>query len=97
MYTPAPDLAELAAAGLTEADLEADAVEVWPEHFDLFHLFTSLQTQWRVGMGGPTGLDYNVLYHKLDRMNLEPDEYAQFEHDIQVMEHAALTTMNRKE
>lgn len=87
----------MAAAGLTEADLEADAIEVWPEHYEVFMVFRSIQTQWRMGMGGPTGLDYNVLYHKLDRMNLSKDEYEQMEVDIQVMEHAALTTINRKE
>jgi hypothetical protein len=54
-----------------------------------------MRTQWRVGMNGKTGLDYNVLYHKLDRMNLEADEYSQFEYDIGILEHSALEEMHK--
>ena len=46
-------------------------------------------------MGGRTGLDYLVLYHKMDRMNLSEDDYAQLEHDIAVLERAALEEMNK--
>lgn len=46
-------------------------------------------------MGGPVGLDYNVLFHKLDRMNLSPDEYQDIEADIRVMEEAALSIMRQ--
>ncbi len=46
-------------------------------------------------MNGKTGLDYNVLYHKLDRMNLEADEYSQFEYDIGILEHSALEEMHK--
>lgn len=55
-----------------------------------------MQTQWRVGAVGPTGLDYNVLHQRMDRMNLSADEYDQLEADIQVMEYAALAAMNEK-
>lgn len=48
-------------------------------------------------MGGPTGLDYNVLFHKMDRMNLTPTEYAELESDIQVMEYEALNVINAKD
>ena len=49
-----------------------------------------MRTQWRVGMGGPTGLDYSVLYRRMDRMGLTPEQYDQMEADIAVMESAAL-------
>lgn len=48
-------------------------------------------------MGGPTGLDYNVLYHKMDRMQLTTTEYEELEADIQVMEYEALNVINAKE
>lgn len=80
---------------MTEADL-TDEVEVWEEHHQVFNLFMSLGTQWRIGMSGATGLDYNVLFHKMDRMGLDPNEYAQLEADIQVMEREALSTMQQK-
>lgn len=84
------------AFGLSRADFDHEVVEVWPENWQAFALFCALRTQWRVGMAGPTGLDYNTLYHKLDRMRLEPDEYDELESDIQVMEYSALVAMNEK-
>lgn len=47
-----------------------------------------------MGMSGPTGLDYNVLYHKMDRLGLTPEEYDALEQDIAVMEAEALAVMN---
>lgn len=44
---------------------------------------------------GPYALDYNVLYHKLDRMSLAPDEYDQMEADIRILESAALDVMRK--
>ena len=57
-------------------------------------LFCDIQTQWRSGGAGLIGLDYNVLFKKLDRMSLAPAEYDQLENDIRTMEHAALAAMN---
>lgn len=99
MYRPGLtelELAELAAACLTPEDVEPDPVEIWPDVFPVYLLFSSMSTQWRAGMGSPTGLDYNVLYHKMDRMNLPADDYERMETDIQIMEAAALEVMNRK-
>jgi hypothetical protein len=97
MFTPAPSEHELAAAGLTAADYDGDPVEVWPDSQPAYFLFIQLQTQWRVGAGGATGLDYNTLYHKMDRMRLEPDDYEDLEADIRVMEYAALDAMSSKD
>ena len=56
-------------------------------------LFDSISTQWRIGMGGPIGLDYSVLFHKMDRMKLSDADYSDLEMDIRVMEDAVLTYM----
>lgn len=69
--------------------------EVWPENWQAFQLFSFMQTQWRAGMSF-TGLDYNVLYRKMDRMGLSAEEYEQLESDLQVMEYEALSIMNQK-
>jgi hypothetical protein len=45
---------------------------------------------------GIIGLDYNVVYHKLDRMNLSPDDYDAAENDVRAMEHEALLAMKEK-
>lgn len=84
--------------GFTPEDYADDYVDVWPENWTAWELFAGLQTQWRTaGMGGQrTGLDYNVLFHKMDRMNLQRDDYELLEIDIQVMEIEAIATMSKK-
>ena len=51
-----------------------------------------LQTQWRIGSNGPTGLDYNVLF---SIMTLKHQSIELLD-DIRVMESAALTEIYRK-
>jgi hypothetical protein len=46
---------------------------------------------------GIIGLDYNVLFRKMDRMNLRPEEYDELEADIRVMEAAAMAAMREKD
>ena len=48
-------------------------------------------------MGGPTGLDYNVLYRDLDRLDLEPARYEELREEVRQIEIAALSEMNRKD
>lgn len=93
MFTPAPSEHELAAAGLTADDFAGHVVEVWPENQRAYFLFADLRTQWRVGAAGATGLDYNTLFHKLDRLRLDHQEYEDLEDDIRTMEFAALQRM----
>jgi Phage related hypothetical protein (DUF1799) len=57
------------------------------------NLFIDLCTQWRVGPNGPVGLDYNVLFHKLDRMRLKRKEYDRIEAAIRIMEDEAMTVI----
>jgi hypothetical protein len=72
-------------------------VEVWPENWPAFTLFTRLGSQWRVGMNGAIGLDHNVLFHRMDRMGLSADDYAQLDDDICVMEQAALSAIRESQ
>lgn len=74
-------------------DFDSEFVEVWPENWQAFRLLADIQTQWR-GAGG--GLDYNVLFHKMDRMKLNPEEYDELECDIRAMEQAAMLVMREK-
>lgn len=85
--------------GFALEDYADDYVEVWPENWQAWELFASLQTQWRTaGMTGQrTGLDYNVLYRKMDRMGLAPEDYNRIEEEILVMELAALQVLARKQ
>jgi hypothetical protein len=91
---PTPE--EIEASGFAAEDFVSDPVDVLPGNEPVYGLFAKLDTQWRVGMNGPTGLDYNVAYHMMDRMRLTPDEYADMESDLRTMEVAALKEMRKK-
>lgn len=81
--------------GFTVADYVQD-VEVWPENHAAWRLFRWLDTQWRVGMNGPTGFDYTPLLLRLDRMGLDHDDYEQMLDDVRTLESAALNAINTK-
>ena len=57
-------------------------------------MFSRVQTQWRTSTGGAIGLDYSVLAWLFKMYSVE-DQRALLE-DLQVMEGAALTAMNRE-
>lgn len=88
----APDACELyydPAAGAWRYDL-------WPDNWPAIRLFLSVSTQWRVGMNGPVGLDYNVVFHELDRMGLERDEYDDLMGAIREIERTALDELRKE-
>jgi hypothetical protein len=100
MYTPGlteADIAKMRRLGFSPEDYPDETIEIWPENHRVYFLFSGLQTQWRVGAGGATGLDYGPLFHKMDRMSLEPGEYEELEDDVRAMEFAALEAMNKKD
>jgi len=84
-------------AGIAALIGPAQDFEVWPENMAAINLFSSLSTQFRTGMNGPTGLDYNVLFARMDRMKLSEQEYDWLFDDIRVIESEALTEINKKD
>lgn len=48
------------ALGLTDDDLDSD-LDVLADNLPAVHVFLAMQTQWRTGMAGPSGLDYAAL------------------------------------
>jgi len=67
-----------------------DEVEIWPENWPVWCFFRRVETQWRVGMGGPTGLDYSVVLTMIDRLKLEEAEADELFEDVRHLERAAL-------
>jgi len=65
--------------------------EVWEENWEALNLFFRLQTQWRVGFNGATGLDYSVLPVLFDLYGVQ-DRVDTFE-SIQVCEAELLTIL----
>ena len=53
-------------------------------------LFVAMGTQWRVGMGGPTGLDYAVVPTVMDLHEVPPSRRRRLFDDLRVMESEAL-------
>ncbi len=80
------------AIGLPEAYrnklLEKSDIDIWPEHWEAVAAFGAMQTQWRIGMGGPTGLDYTALPVVMDMLEIA-DRRQAFDGLI-VMERTAL-------
>ena len=75
-----------------------DPIEIWPENWAIFTVFRRVSTQWRVGMAGPTGLDYNVVYRLLDDLaGGDRDEWYQLLDDMMIMESAALEAMRKND
>ncbi|WP_447872710.1 DUF1799 domain-containing protein [Serratia fonticola] len=93
-YSPETPREELAAFGLSPDDYETTVLDVWPDMQPAFQLFQAMATQWRTGMGGITGLDYNCLPW-LMRVYTVEDE-ASVLNDIRIMETAALKVIHQK-
>ena len=53
---------------------EADARLVSWEAREALRLWGAIQSQWRVGMGGATGLDYVAAYRVADTIGVELDD-----------------------
>ncbi|TAK84510.1 MAG: hypothetical protein EPO09_20770 [Aquabacterium sp.] len=73
-----------------------DDVEVWPDNWAAFRLLRDVQTQWRVGVGGPTGLDYPSVFALMEFRGIPPDERGPLFDDLQVMEVAAIGAMSKR-
>ena len=76
---------------------EVNEFAVWEENWESVLMFLRMQTQWTVTMGGYVGLKYEVLLGAgglLDVYDVK-DKRAMLE-DIQVMETAALSEINKQ-
>ena len=68
---------------------------MWEENWETVEMFLRLQTQWRVGMGGYTGLDYGAAQWLFSLYQIKkPSELLE---DLQVMEAAVLEAMAKRE
>lgn len=67
---------------------KTDEFEIWPENVEPVSLFMKMQTQWRIGVAGITGLDYSGVMAALTFMGVPhtPELFGK----IQVMERAVL-------
>lgn len=93
MYEQGPSAEQLAFLGLTLDDIETEDVEVWPDAWPVFLLFEAMGTQWRLGHGGPSGLDYTAIPAAASMIGIKRRELTEIFPDLRVMEHEALAVM----
>jgi len=83
--------------GMTEDDFPDSVCWVWRQNWKAFSVFADLQTQWRMGMGGPIGLDYNALPVVFRMNGVARNDQPELFECLRVMESEALSLMHRKE
>ncbi|WP_390899041.1 DUF1799 domain-containing protein [Pseudomonas soli] len=93
LYERGPSAEQLAAIGLTLADLPEEEVEVWPDAWAAVRVFEALGTQWRLGQGGPSGLDYTAIPSVASMLGIRRRELTEIFPDLRIMEHEALAVM----
>lgn len=81
----------IAKLGLTASPGRADGeVYLWPENVAAWGWWLELQTQWRSGMGGHTGLDYSAALAYLREVAPNDDERREAFDGIRACERATL-------
>ena len=94
MYDSGPSDEELKALYMTREDVEDTSdFEIWPENWIPFLVYSEVSTQWRVGAGGATGLDYVAVKWVMDLMKIK--KKYEVLRAIRTMESSALKTMNK--
>lgn len=83
------------ASGFALEDFLSDPVDVWPENWLTVTLFCDMNTQWRTGMAGATGLDYNVLFRLMDEAGITGADWRETLDSIKTMEIEALEQMRK--
>lgn len=83
----------MAALGLTLGDIEEEEVEVWPDAWPAFRLFDAMGTQWRLGQGGASGLDYTAIPVTTAMLGIKRRDLIEIFPDLRVMEVEALAVM----
>lgn len=95
LYEVPASAAELAEFGLTPEDRPEEDFFIWKENYAAFNLFYRFNTQWRVGMSGVVGLDYNVFQHEMDRLKLSDEEYDDMMYCLNIIESTAIAEINK--
>lgn len=96
-YWAPPSAEALAKAGIRSRPslFRRPEIELWPEHAPAFELFTRNSTQWRVGAGGPVGLDYTVIYADMDLHAIDRGQQRDLMDLLRQIERAALEFIHK--
>lgn len=90
----------LEAMGVSEDEIrescDSSAVEAWPDAVDPLRLFNGLMTQWRMGPGGPTGLDHGRRDAEARRLGIRGRRRKRAFDGLAVMESEALAVISEQ-
>lgn len=81
---------------MTVEEASGPPVDIWPENIAAVNTFVAMSTQWRSGMGGATGLDYNALPAVMRLIGIDEDQQQKTFDGVRVMEDAALEHMRNE-
>lgn len=81
---------------MTVEEMSGPPFGVFSDNWLAARVFVMLDTQWRVGFGGPTGLDYGALPIVMRQCGVAPAERGEVFELVRVMERAALRKMGEK-
>jgi hypothetical protein len=80
--------------GIVMPEQRDENFEVWEENWPVVEMFLRVQTQWRTTMNGVLGLDYGAVAWLF--MMYEVNDQRALLEDLQVMEAAAMVTINSR-
>lgn len=88
-----PTAAALRGTGLKPSHYKEPIVEVWPESWPAVELYVRYQTQWLQGPGGPSGLNYAILFADLDRSGIEGEDREDIMDGVRIIEAEVLKSI----
>lgn len=77
-------------------DVATADIELWPDNVATVDVFIGMGTQWRMGPGGATGLDYAVLPFVMRSVGIARPERQEVFDGLRVMEIEALGVIHKE-
>jgi hypothetical protein len=90
----AADAAAMFGLVVEEPDEEPDSFGILPENVDALNWFLLMQTQWRVGMNGMTGMDYGVFLQWAKEEGVKRSDRMWLLGDLRMMEGQYLNSLH---
>lgn len=77
-------------------DVATADIELWPDNVDAVDVFIGMGTQWRMGPGGATGLDYAALPFVMRSVGIPAADRSDVFDGVRVMEIEALGAIHKE-
>jgi hypothetical protein len=83
-------LAQLTARVTSGQEQQGEVFYLWPCNLPAWNLFWDVQTQWRHGFNGPTGLDYQGVTAWMQANAIPGEQWAELLCGVRACERARL-------